>query len=241
MKKLIIILAAFLIPYNIIAQDTLLECKKNAWGFYPSVTYYNVNFSNINTTGWMLGRPRNNQVMTGAGVNYGNPNGFYASADFSVDVLTLGEVSDTYSNYPSINVSCYNYKLSINGYYLLAGLKKLGIYTNIGASFENIYIHSENYKPSGPTDSNSVFENFNLRQNFLLNGGLSLYFYNMRSGTATGTIALKAGYDWAPISPSAFNWYDYNGNIRTKTAPSLSFNGFYAGIVFNIWFNGNSK
>jgi hypothetical protein len=236
MKKTILVLAVLLTAHNIIAQDTAIEYKRNTWGFYPCVSFYNIHLTNINSRGWMLGRPRNNQVMVGAGVNYGNPDKFYASADFSVDVLTLGEESGAYSNYPSINVSCYNYKLSINGYYLLIGLKKLGIYANIGTSFQNIYIHSESYKSSGSTDSNTIFENLNLRQNFLMNGGLSVYFYDMKSGIVTGTIALKGGYDWAPLSPSAFTWYNYSGNTRTTATPCVSFNGFYAGIVFNIWF-----
>jgi hypothetical protein len=241
MKKQVTILAIILSACNLIAQDTAIKCKKYAWGFYPCVTYYNVNLTSINNQGWMLGRPKNNQIMVGAGANCGNPNCFYASADFSVDVLTLGETSGAFEDSPSINVSCYGYKLSLNGYYKLIGLKKLGVYANLGTSFENIYIHSQNYKPSGAQDTISVFEDFNLRQNFLMNGGLSVYFYDMKSGYATGVIALKAGYDWAPFSPSAFTWYDYNDNTRTRTNPIVSFNGFYAGIVFNIWFVKDSK
>jgi len=188
----------------------------------------------------MLGRPENNQVMLGAGANYGNPHSFYASVDFSTDILTIGDVSGNSGTYPYVNVSCYSYRLAINGYYLVIGMKKLGVYINLGTSFENIYIHSQNYKASGTVDTVSVFENFNLRQNFLMNGGFSVYFYDMKSGFATGVIAIKAGYDCTPFSPSAFTWYEYNGNTRMRTYPAVSFNGFYSGIVFNIWFIKNS-
>jgi hypothetical protein len=241
MKKKIIIFATFLFAGNLMAQDTAIKCNNWAWGLYPCVNYYNLNFTNLNTKGWMLGRPRNNEIMMGAGVNYGSPDNFYASADFSKDILTVGDISGTFNNYPSVIVSYYSYRLAINGYYLIIGKKKLGVYLNLGTSFEKVFIHSENYKQSNTQDTISVFEDINLRQNFLMNGGLSVYLYNKKYGFATGVIALKAGYDWAPLSPSAFTWYEYSSNTRTRVNPMVSFSGFYLGIVFNIWFFKNPK
>ena len=179
--------------------------------------------------------------MVGGGVNYGNPDNFYASADFSTDVLYEGEVSGPFANIPAINVSCYSYRLATNAFYLLIGTKKYGLYGNLGTSFERILLRCENHNTINPTDTFTVFENCTIRQDFLMNGGISVYFYNKKLGFATGVLAIKAGYEWAPFMPSSSGWYEFNGNTKTEVKPAISFNGFYIGIALNVWCIENAK
>jgi hypothetical protein len=241
MKKYLIPLACLLSSFYAIAQDTAIECKHYAWGVYPCLTYYHMDFKQINSVKWMLGRPNNNQLMIGGGVNYGNPGSFYVSADFSTDILHEREASGAFGSNPVINVDCYSYRLSINTYYLLLGTKNIGFYGNLGTSFERILLYSENHNTVNPTDTFSTFENCSLKQNFLLNGGISLYFYNKKLGFATGVLAFKAGYNWAPMRPSVSSWYTYDGNTKTEGNPVISFNGFYMGIMLNVWVIKNNK
>jgi hypothetical protein len=239
MKKQYVILFIIFSSLNIMGQDTGVVCRYHAWGFYPCITYYQMNFTNINSAGWMIGRPKNTQVMVGAGANYGNPTSFYVSGDISFDVLTVQAASGSYGVDPTVDISYASLRLSFNGYYPLIKKVKYGVYANIGTSFERISLLSENENTKNSEDTITVFENFTLSQNLLVNGGLSFYFYNKKFGFATGLFALRLGYNWAPLKPSDFNWYNYDGNTRTQTNPSISFEGFYAGIALNIWFTNN--
>jgi hypothetical protein len=205
------------------------------WGVFPTLTYYHMDFKNINSDSWMLGRPENSELMIGGGVNYGNPGGFYISTDFSTDILYERESSGAFGSIQAINVSCYIYRLSINTYYLLIQTKKVGIYGNLGASFERIFLNSENHNTVNSLDTFTVFENSTLKQNFLLNGGFLIGFHKKKMGFATGSVAIKFGYNWAPLKPSVSSWNKFDGNKKTEESPAISFNGFYAGIVINVW------
>lgn len=239
MKKPLIILLTLLSSFYGMAQDSAVVCKYHAWGFYPTVTYYQMNFTKLNSAPWMLGKPKNNELMIGAGVNYGNPANYYFSADFSLDALTVQASSGSFGDVPTVNISYTSLRFGLNGYYPLIKKVKYGVYANIGTSFERVSLLSENLNAKKADDTISVFENFNLNQNLLLNGGLSFYFYNKKFGFATGLLAVRVGYNWAPIKPAPFTWYDYNGNSRTQSNPDVSFDGYYVGIVLNIWFTNN--
>ena len=240
MKRICLILILIVIAaVRGIAQDSTVVCKYHAWGFYPSATYYRMNFNNINAAPWMLGKPKNDELMVGAGVNYGNPANYYFSADFAFDVLTVQASSGSFDDVPTLNLSYTSFRFGLNGYYPIIKKYKYGVYANVGTSFERVSLQSENLNAKNADDTITVFENFTLKQNLLLNGGLSFYFYNKKFGFATGLLAIRVGYDWAPLKPSAFTWYDYYGNTRIQSSPQVSFDGYYAGIVLNIWFTNN--
>jgi len=189
----------------------------------------------------MLRRPGDNELMSGFGVNYGNPRLFYASVDLTSDILHEDQTSGRFGSIPAINVECYNYRLSVNTYYAFVRTQRYGVYGNLGTSFERILLRSENHNTTNTTDTFTVFENSVIKQNFLLNAGLSLYFYDKKMNFSTGTLAIKIGYDWAPAKASITSWYEYDGNTKKVGSPAISFNGFYIGLVLNIWHTPHPK
>ncbi len=196
--------------------------QENKSALYSSmgVSIHKFGLDTINDQDYMLGIPRNVQVMPEISVGFGKENGL---TFLFRQQITIQKKRGDLSNYHDINVSYHFWRLSAGANYCLIKTKR-PFYVEAGYSFITTSVSS------WAREEDITLENSRISCNASLYTGLLWSVFSCEKSSHIHSFSIAARYEF-PIAPTTWYW----GTTPLNFKPKVNFGGPSLAIYSAGW------